>query len=124
MDAPRLHPEAIGGRKRHSHENLGQLDVKEPVQNPAQPVVVEVLGFDARPDEMFGGLADEELLEEVKRGREEAQPVEDHGLDGLPGAEALLGMRTQEVVYLLDESHIVDDASDDTQVVYVPYSDA
>jgi hypothetical protein len=45
-----------------------------------------VLGPDARPDQVFGSFADEELLEKIKRRGEESQAVEDHGFDSLTAA--------------------------------------
>jgi hypothetical protein len=68
---------------------------------------------------VLGGLAIEELLEEVEWGGDEAQAVEDHGLQRLPRAHMLLGVSAQQVVYLLNEANLVDNASHDPQMVNI-----
>jgi hypothetical protein len=68
---------------------------------------------------VLGGLADEKLLEEVERGGDEAQAVEDHGLQRLARAHMLLGVSAQQVVYLFNEADLVDDAGHDPQMVDV-----
>jgi hypothetical protein len=51
------------------------------VQHPAHAVVVEEVGGDALPQEQLGGLALEEAAEEVEGGGDEAQGVQEGGLE-------------------------------------------
>jgi hypothetical protein len=48
----------------------------EPVQRPSQAVVVEVVGGDARSQEVVDRLVGEELRDEVEPAIAEAQPIE------------------------------------------------
>jgi hypothetical protein len=111
--------EALRGLARDAHEQLGEAALEEPVQNPSEPVVVQVLGLNPGADQVLGGLAGEEFLEEVTRSREEPQPVEDHGLHRLAATEALLRMDAEPSVDLFDHSGIIDDARNDAEVVDV-----
>ena len=72
---------------------------------------------DTGSDQVLGCLADEKLLEEVERGGEEAQAVEDHGLQRLAAAYVFAGIGAQEVVDLLDQSDLIDDAGHDPEMV-------
>src|SRR4051812_36136647 len=68
---------------------------------------------------MLGGLALEKLLEEVERSRDEAQAVEDHGLNELAGAQVFLLVSAQEAVDLCDQADLIHNAGDYPQVVDV-----
>jgi hypothetical protein len=78
-----------------------------------------VLRLDAGGDQVLCSLAEEELLEEVEWGRDKSQAIQDHGLHRLARANMLLGVSAQQLVYLLDEADLVDDAGHDPQMVDV-----
>ena len=66
---------------------------------------------------MLDGLAAEELRMQVERPGDEAEGIEDHRLDGVPAGDDALGNRRNQVVDLLDETDLVDDARHNAQVV-------
>jgi hypothetical protein len=101
-------------------EHPGEIGVEELVERASELVVIEVVGFYARGDEMFCGLALEEFLEEVEGSGDEAQAVKDHGLDELTGGQVFLFVgASEEAVDLLDEADLIHDAGDDAEMVDV-----
>lgn len=119
MDTAGLEAKVPGGLERQEHEDFGGALFVEPVQHPTQPVIVEVFGLYAWANQVLGGLADEELLEKVKRSGDEAKSIEDETLQHLAASDALQGMGAQQPVYFFDQAKRVDDCGNDAKVVEV-----
>jgi hypothetical protein len=91
-------------------------------------VVVEEVGGDAGTQEVLGGLALEEVAEEVEGGGDEAQgvpasPLGEHlgegGLEGHTGGDLFPGPRAHEAVHGLHQPDSVQHAGHQAQVAQV-----
>jgi len=100
-------------------EHLGDPGGVEGVQHPAHAVVVEEVGGDALPQEQLGGLALEEVAEEVEGGGDEAQGVQEGGLEGHTGGDLFPGPRAHEAVHGLYQPDSVQHAGHQAQVARV-----
>jgi len=118
----------LAGLPSHLQEHLGDPGGVEGVQHPAHAVVVEEVGGDAGTQEVLGGLALEEVAEEVEGGGDEAQgvpasPLGEHlgdgGLEGHPGGDLFPGPRAHEAVHGLHQPDPVQHAGRQAQVAQV-----
>jgi hypothetical protein len=107
------------GLPGHLQEHLGDPGGVEGVQHPAHAVVVEEVGGDAGTQEVLGGLALEEVAEEVEGGGDEAQGVQEGGLEGHPGGDLFPGPRAHEAVHGLHQPDSVQHAGHQAQVAQV-----
>lgn len=127
MGAAGLDAKVPGRLECQVHEDFGGVFLIEPVKHPAQPVIVKMLGQHAWANQMFSGLADEELrhevsplgLEQVERGGDEAKTIEDEALEHLAAGDMLQGVGAQQPVYFFDQAKRVDDPGNDAKVVEV-----
>ncbi len=107
------------GRFSHLHEQLGDPGRVQAVQHPAHAVVVQKFGGDAGPQEQLGGLALEEVAEEVEGRGDEAQGVQYGGLEGHASGDLFARPWAHELVYGLYQSYLIHDAGHQAQVAQV-----
>jgi IS605 OrfB family transposase len=109
----------LAGLPSHLQEHLGDPGGVEGVQHPAHAVVVEEVGGDAGTQEVLGGLALEGVAEEVEGGGDEAQGVQDGGLEGHPGGDLFPGPGAHEAVHGLHQPDSAQHAGHQAQVAQV-----
>jgi hypothetical protein len=107
------------GFQRDLDEQAGEVRVIEFIEYAAELIVTEVLRGDARSEELFGGFASIEMLEQVQGCADEAEAVEDHRFDRNAATDYLLGMGSKFAVEGVHEADIIDDAGNDSVVIQV-----
>jgi hypothetical protein len=91
----------------------------ERIQGTPERVIVEMAGFDARGDEASGWFILKKMWHEVELLVDEAQAIEDHGLDGIAcGHQAHFRVLLSGLINDLGDAEFFKHARNQAKVIY------